>query len=162
MARIYINADEARITYTGDCRVKMEMYSGEVFEELTPKRLFPLSGLTKYISLLNKDQKEIAIIRDLAQLMPESRAAVEKCLEEFYLIPVIEAVIDRREKFGILKYRVKTNLGEREFEIRNRHSDIKALFDGRILIRDSDDNRYEIPDVSRLDKKSLSLISYDL
>lgn len=162
MSRIYINADEARITYTKDCRVKLEMYSGEVFEELTPKRLFPLSGLRKYISLLNTDQKEVAIIRDLDTLMPDSRAAVEKCLEEFYLIPTILEVLERVEKSGVLRYKVRTDLGIRQFEIKNRHSDIKALYDGRILIRDSDDNRYEIPSLARLDKKSISLMSYDL
>ena len=160
--RIYINADEARITYSGFCKVKLEMYDGRIFEDLEPRRLFPLSGLTKYITLLSPEMKEVALIRDLDLIMPESRQAIEKCLDEYYMIPKIEAIIDRKEKNGLLKYTVVTNLGVRSFDVRNRHSDIKNLYDGRVLFRDSDDNRYEIPDITKLDRTSFLKINIDL
>ena len=160
--RLYINADEAKITYRGFARVDMQMYDGRVFEDLEPRRLFPLSGLTKYITLIDKDMKEVAMIRDLDSILPESKAAVEKCLDEYYMIPKITAILDRKEKNGLLKYKVETNYGVREFDIRNRHSDIKNLYDGRVLFRDSDDNRYEIPDIMKLDKKSWLKINIDL
>ena len=95
--RIYINADEAKITYKGFCKVDLEMYDGRKFEDLEPRRLFPLSGLTKYITLLSPEMKEVALIRDIGQLMPESRQAVEKCLDEYYMIPKITAILDRKE-----------------------------------------------------------------
>ena len=160
--RIYINADEARITYKGFCKVRLEMYDGRVFDDLEPRRLFPLSGLTKYITLLSPEMKEVALIRDLDRLMPESREAVEKCLDEYYMIPKITAIIDRKEKNGLLKYTVMTNYGQRSFDIRNRHSDIKNLYDGRVLFRDSNDNRYEIPDITKLDRASFLKINIDL
>jgi hypothetical protein len=160
--RIYINADEARITYKGFCKVKLEMYDGRVFDDLEPRRLFPLSGLTKYITLLSPEMKEVALIRDLQHLMPESRQAVEKCLDEYYMIPKISAILDRKEKNGLLKYTVMTNYGQRSFDIRNRHSDIKNLYDGRVLFRDSNDNRYEIPDITKLDRTSFLKINIDL
>ena len=47
------------------------------------------------------------------------------------------------------------------FDIRNIYRDIKLLYDGRALIRDSDDNRYEIPDIKKLDAKSMSLLALD-
>lgn len=160
--RIYINADEAKITYTGFCKVKLEMYDGRTFEDLEPRRLFPLSGLTKYITLLSPELKEVVLIRDLELIMPESRQAIEKCLDEYYMIPKIESIIDRKEKNGLLKYTVMTNYGQRSFDIRNRHSDIKNLYDGRVLFRDSNDNRYEIPDVTKLDRASFLKINIDL
>ena len=40
--------------------------------------------------------------------------------------------------------------------------DIKTLYDGRILVRDSNDNRYEISDVTKLDKESLSFLKFDM
>lgn len=162
MERIYIDADEARLTPCGFSHVDLEMYDGRKFSDLEPRRLFPLSGLRRYITLLDEDQKEVAVIRNLDTLMPDSRKAVEDCLDEYYMIPKISKFLDRTEKYGILKYRVETNLGERQFEIRNRQHDIKALFDGRILIRDADDNRYEVPDISKLDRKSSALINQDL
>ena len=160
--RLYINADEAKITYRGFARVDVLMYDGRVFEDLEPRRLFPLSGLTKYITLLDKDLKEVAMIRDLETLIPESREAIEKCLDEYYMIPKITEILERTEKNGLLKYKVNTNYGVRQFDIRNRHSDIKNLYDGRVLFRDSDDNRYEIPDITKLDKKSFLKINIDL
>ena len=160
--RLYINADEARITYRGFAHVDLEMFDGRKFEDLEPRRLFPLSGLTKYITLLDHDMKEVALIRDLATILPESRQVIEKCLDEYYMIPKITEIIDRKEKNGLLKYTVMTNYGERSFDIRNRHSDIKNLYDGRVLFRDSDDNRYEIPDITKLDRKSWLKINIDL
>ena len=160
--RLYINADEARITYRGFAHVDLEMFDGRKFEDLEPRRLFPLSGLTKYITLLDHDMKEVALIRDLATILPESRQAIEKCLDEYYMIPKITEIIDRKEKNGLLKYTVMTNYGERSFDIRNRHADIKNLYDGRVLFRDSDDNRYEIPDITKLDRKSWLKINIDL
>ena len=48
------------------------------------------------------------------------------------------------------------------FEIRNRHSDIKMLYDGRVLVRDSNDNRYEITDCKTLDKHSMAILNAEL
>lgn len=161
MAR-YINGDEVRITKAGTCLVDVEFYGGEKLTALEPRRLFPLSGLRNYITLLDSDLKEKAIIRSIDALMPESKAVIEECLETYYLIPRITAVLNIVEKFGILKWTIMTDRGERTIRIKNRHSDIKTLYDGRILIRDANDNRYEIPDVNALDKHSQKLLSHEL
>ncbi len=161
MSRIYINSDEARIIKKDFCLVDVEFFTGEKMENLEPRRLFPISGLTKYISLLDSDGVEKAIIRNINSLMPQSRDVVNDCLKQYYLVPKISKVIDTCEKFGIIKWTVETERGIKTFEIRNRHHDIKTLYDGRILVRDSDDNRYEIPDYTCLDKGSLKhLIAY--
>lgn len=162
MARNYINGDEVRITKTGVNTVDVEYYDGTVVKELEPRRLFPISGLENYITLLDSDGKEHAIIRSLKNLIPESREAIELCLREYYMIPKITAVTDRFEKYGLLHWTVETDRGSRSLVIRNRHSDLKMLYDGRILVRDSDDNRYEIPDLTKLDRKSLQLLRMDL
>jgi len=158
----YINGDEVRITKVSWNLVDVEYYDGTKTEGLEPRRLFPLSGLTKYITLLDEEGKEHAVIRSLDALMPESRKAVDDCLEEYYLIPKITRLIERQEKFGILKWTVDTDKGVRSFDIRNRHSDIKMLYDGRVLVRDSNDNRYEIPKLADLDKSSLRLLNMEL
>lgn len=155
MARLYINGDEARITPHDAFTVDVELYDGTVFTELEPRRLFPVSGLRRYVSLVDADGKERAIIRDLDQLMPESREVVDTCLDQYYLVPRIVRILDFLDKRGILKCKVETDRGVRSFEIVNRHHDIKLLYDNRMLIRDSHDNRYEIPDVTQLDKSSL-------
>ena len=83
MARLYINGDEVRFTKRDMCLVDVEFYDGRRFESLEPRRLFPISGLTRYITLLDPDGKEIAIIRNIDTLMPESKKIIEACLREF-------------------------------------------------------------------------------
>ena len=150
MARLYINGDEVRFTKRDMCLVDVEFYDGRRFESLEPRRLFPISGLTRYITLLDPDGKEIAIIRNIDTLMPESKKIIEACLR------------DSTDKYGILKWTVETDRGPCSFEIRNRHSDIKMLYDGRVLVRDSNDNRYEITDSRELDKHSQALLNAEL
>ena len=162
MARFYVEGDMVIFTPGEFHLVNMKLIDGREYSGVEPRRLFPISGLTKYISLLDEKSNEIAIIRDIETLMPESKKVIENSLSEYYLIPKIISVIDRYEKYGILKWTVETDRGIHTFEIKNRGSDIKALFDGRVLVRDSDDNRYEIPDLNALDKKSRRLRSMDL
>jgi putative uncharacterized protein (fragment) len=162
MARLYVNGDEVRFTRRDMCSVDAEFYDGKRIENLEPRRLFPVSGMTRYITLLDEDGKEQAIIRNIDTLMPESKKVIEACLREYYLIPKIKRLIDSTEKYGILKWTVETDRGMCSFEIRNRHSDIKMLYDGRVLVRDSNDNRYEIPDYRTLDKHSMVLLNAEL
>lgn len=162
MARLYIDGDEVRITKRDFCCVDVEFYSGQKLERLEPRRLFPVSGLTKYITLLDENGKEQAIIRNVDALMPDSKNVIKECLQEYYLVPKILKLIDINEKLGMLKWTVETDRGTHTFEIRNRHSDIKMLYDGRVLVKDSNDNRYEITDYKSLDKHSLSLLSSEL
>lgn len=162
MARLYINGDEVRFTRKDMCLVDVEFYDGRKFENLEPRRLFPVSGLKKYITLLDEEGKECAIIRSIDDLIPESKKIIEDCLREYYMIPKITRLISCFEKFGVLKWTVETDRGEHTFEIRNRHSDIKMLYDGRVLVRDSNDNRYEITDYKSLDKHSIALLNAEL
>ena len=158
----FIDGPEAKIIRTGETMVELHIYAGEVYADLEPRRLFPMSGLRNYITLLDKDLKEKAIIRDLDNLDEESRKAIEGCLEEYYMIPKIISMIDITEKFGVLTWKCVTDRGTRSFTIKNRHSDIKLLFDGRVLVRDSNDNRYEIENVFALSKRSQALLSSEL
>ena len=82
----------------------------------------------------------------------------EKCLDEYYMIPRITRFIKMSEKFKIWMWTAETDKGICTFEIRNHITAIKPLYDGRVLIKDANDNRYEIPNVNDLDKKSLSMI----
>lgn len=160
--RQYIDGPEVRITGRDRIWVDLEFYDGRRAEGLEPHRLFPVSGLTKYIVLLDNEGEERFIIRDLSRLLPESLAAVEGALNEYYMIPKITRLVKRTEKHKIWMWTVDTDRGRVTFEIVNSYQSIKVLYDGRILINDSSDNRYEIPDLSKLDRRSIKLISPDV
>ena len=159
MARIYLNKDNCKITKTDLYIVKLEMSDGTVYEDLEPKRLFPHTDLDHYIAVIDEREKEIAMIKDIDDLDKDSKKAVLECFENIYMIPKISAIVNVQDKFGALKIVATTDRGEVEFRIRNRHSDIKMMRSThRVLFRDSNDNRYEIPDFSELDKRSQKLL----
>ena len=154
----YIEGPEVRLTENDKIFVDAEFYSGEKFYELELHRMFPITGLTKYIALMDSEGNEIAVIRDINDLMPESREVVENCLREYYMIPRITKFIKMSERFKIWMWTAETDKGVCTSEIRNHLTAIKPLYDGRVLIKDANDNRYEIPDVNLLDKHSKKLI----
>ena len=155
----YIDSTEARITENDGILVDVEFFeNGEKLIGLEPRRLFPVSGLDKYITLLDGEGVEQAIVRDISRLMPESCAVLEKSLQEYYMIPRILRFIKMSENFKIWMWTVETDRGEYTFEIRDHNNTIKQLFDGRVLIKDASDNRYEIPNIDALDSKSRKMI----
>ena len=154
MPRLYIDNDMARFVRKDIALVDMELYDGRKFENLEPRRLFPLSGLEKYITLLNEEGVEQAIIRDLNTLPPSERTIIEDCLREYYLIPKVSKIVNCTEKFGVLSLDVETDRGPALIEIRNILHGVKLLYGTRVLLRDGNDNRYEIPDINKLDRQS--------
>ncbi len=162
MERFFINADEVKIKRGSLYTLDIEFFDGRKYEGLEVRELFPLSGPTRYISLVTDKNEEIAIIRNLDLLMEDSKRAVQEVLYEYYRIPKIMKIIDREEKYGILKWKVLTDKGIQSFDIQNRQSDIKVVYGRRVFIRDTNDNRYEIPDYEELDVKSMKKIYSDL
>ena len=158
MARLYVEYDMARFSRKDITHVDMELYDGRKFENLEPHRLFPLSGLEKYITLLDEEGIERAIIRDMRSLPEHERKIIEGCLEEYYLIPRVEKIYSIEEKYGVVTLDVETDRGYAKIEIRNILHGMKLLYGSRVLLRDGNDNRYEIPDLAKLDKRSRQLI----
>lgn len=159
MGRIYIDRYTGTVERTDLYLVRLRMKDGSVWEDLEPRRLFPLTNQDMYITLLNREEKEVGFVRDLSELDEASREALKECFKEFYMIPKILRLLECEDKFGSLKWKVETDHGTVTFRIRNRHSDIKHLHGTkRVIIRDANDNRYEIPDYTAMDAHSNRLL----
>ncbi len=159
MGRIYVDKYTGKIERTDLYLVKLTMKDGTVHESLEPRMLFPVTNKTMYITLLGAGEKEVGFVRDLEELDEGSKQALLECFREYYMVPKILSVVDCVDKFGTLKWTVVTDHGEISFRIKNRHSDIKRLYGtNRIIVRDSNDNRYEIEDCEALDTRSARLL----
>lgn len=155
MGRIYVDKYTGTLEKSDMYLVRLTMKDGTVYDALEPRMLFPFTNHTMYISLLNDDEREVAFVRSLDEIDSDSRHALEDCFREYYMIPKISRVINCEDKFGTLKWTVDTDRGVITFQVKNRHSDIKNLRGtSRIIVRDSNDNRYEIPDYTVLDAHS--------
>ena len=51
---IFIDGPEVKITKVGDTTVQLEVYKGDTYPSLEPKRLFPRSSLTQYVTLMEE------------------------------------------------------------------------------------------------------------
>lgn len=155
----YIDGPEVRITENDGIFVDIEFYhTKEKLEAVELHRLFPRSGSNKYIVILNEEGEQLAIIRNIDNLDPDSKDIVTRVLDEYYMIPRITRFISMTEKFKIWMWTAETDRGVITFEIRNHIASIKPLYDGRVLIKDANDNRYEIPDYRLLDKESQKML----
>ena len=156
MARIYVD-NTCSLTQVDHYLLNLTLADGQLLENLEPRRLFPISAENTYISLLNEQEEEVALIRDLHALDENSQAAVQACFATMYRIPIITKILDINEKFGTLMWKVETDRGVVSFLIRGRYQTVKRL-GKRFRVRDNCDNRYEITDYTKLDKRSQHLL----
>lgn len=162
MSRHFIDGNEIRITVNDKIFCDVEFFTGEKFCNLEPRRLFPVTGLSEYITFLDENGEEQFILRKLDNMAPDQRELLLNCLEEYYRIPKITRLISRSEKHRIWLWNVETDKGEYTFEIINHIQSMKMFYDKRILIKDGNDNRYEIPNIYEMDKRSQKLILPDM
>ncbi len=149
----------AKIELTDVYTVRLTLADGTVYEDVELRRLFPISNRDNYISLIDKNEHELAMIRSYDDVTEDSAAAVRACFNDYYLIPKITKITYCSDATGMLTISAETDHGKSTFRVRNRHYDMKIYDNNRVIIRDSDDNRYEIEDLSKLDKKSWLLIA---
>ena len=157
MERIYIDGDMATFTRKDITIVDVKLQDGTFFENLEPRCLFPSSNREKFITLLDENGNEQAVIRDLQTLPKNEQVIIRECMEEYYLIPRITKILSTTEKFGLITLETETDRGPARIEIRNLLYGFKQL-GNRLLLRDGNDNRYEIPDLTRLDARSRHLL----
>ena len=159
--RFYLT-EKDKITVYENNLVNVERESGEKYEMLEPRRLFPVSNLESYITLLDGEGEEIAIIKAISDLSEDSRKVIRESLSNYYLVPKITRIVAITEKYGTLRWDVETDRGVKSFDIRNRNHDIKVQKSGAVRVRDADDNRYVIDDYKALDPHSRALLIADL
>ena len=121
-------------------------------------RAFPLSNPNHYLGFLDGAGKDIGLLHDPSLLDPESHKVVNEELEKRYFVPIVERVLSIKEEFGTIYWTVETDRGEKEIIVRNLRDNLQELSASRVIISDVDGNRFEFPDVSKLDGKSQSAI----
>ena len=94
--RIYVDASSV-ITSGENNLVDLKTADGKVYKALEPRRLFPVSRGDVYITLLDGEEKEVALIRDVSELESKSAKVIESSLNDYYLVPYISAILSASE-----------------------------------------------------------------
>ena len=130
---------------------------GEIACVVRVTRCFPWSEPSRYLSLRDGEDEEVALIHDLAELGPNSRHALAESLIEAGFLLQVEGVEKVEEEIEIRTFRVRTRQGVRSFQTL-RDEWPRQMPGGGLLIRDVVGDLYFVPSPTSLDEKSRKLL----
>ncbi|MBQ4066024.1 MAG: DUF1854 domain-containing protein [Clostridia bacterium] len=117
-------------------------------------RSFPFDMLYEYISVQNKDQEELGLIKNVAAFDEDQQAILRDELERKYYTPQIKKILTLKETRGFSFWKVIADCGELSFTLQDTSKSISRIGADRAFIFDICGNRYEIKSLSGLDKNS--------
>ncbi len=156
-----LNPAEVRVFRAGGV-TRLTLENHRSWTRAQTMRGFPLSDPDHYIGFLDSANKDIGLVIDPSQLDPESRLVVDQDLEKRYFVPLIRKVYSVKEEFGTIAWDVDTDKGRRELLVRNIRDNLQELTSSRVIVTDVDGNRFEFPDISRLDSRTQGIILRNL
>jgi hypothetical protein len=134
-------------------------YRDKVYPRVTLRRALPLERPMEYISVADAENKEIGIIRSIDGLSSEQMTVVIDELDKRYYCPQVRAVKSVKDKLGYIYMELCLTAPGGEYErhcaVKDVNKNIRMLGDDRLLIFDVDGNRFIIPSLAALDKKSV-------
>ena len=142
----------------------MASVKGKQPERCAVLRMFPFKYEDEYLCVRYETYKptdkeeEIGIIRRLTDFHKDQTEIILTELEKRYFTPSIIEVLDLSEEYGHTMWKVKTTAGEREFTLTDMSSNIINLGQNKIMLVDVYQNRYYIPDITKVDDKTAKII----
>lgn len=135
-------------------------YNGKHYKRVRIVRLFPFSDADKYLSIRDHGDadKEIGIIEDLNAMSDETKNLINEQLTLSYFTPVISKIYEIKDEYGYAYFKVETDKGECRFAISMGSNAVTKLSETRLIIKDVDENRFEIKDVDKLSRKERRML----
>lgn len=153
-----VDVSKVRLYREPAWKLRLTIEDDRSYTRVKVVRASPLSYPTRYICLLDAKDEEVCMIPEMKDLDEDMRQIVQEELDRRYLTSTIECVVSIRNEFGTSYWDVETNRGPRDFVVQNVAENAQWLGDHRLLLVDVDGNRFEIPNLGDLDKKSLSRV----
>ena len=157
----YITKDNAKFEVVNDfifMTVSLPDDDGKITEKKYDRiflhRAFPFDFPYSYISVLDIESVEIGLIADIDAMGENNAKLLRAELDRKYYSPVIKQIISTKDKFGYSYWKILTDEGEQEITLRDVFQSLHKVNGTRIFVNDIDGNRYEIPDIEKLDRKS--------
>ena len=161
---VYLDAKSIRFGYEAENLTLIDA-DGTYYSRVTLRRCFPLSAQNANIIVCAPGEEmergsEIGLLKEVDELEEDSREAVLRELSLHYFVPVIKMVRGIKEEFGFMYWSVDTDRGQKDFIMRDSIiSSTRRVSEGRWLIIDINQTRYEIREFQSLDTRSQELIS---
>ncbi|MCL1951293.1 MAG: DUF1854 domain-containing protein [Oscillospiraceae bacterium] len=131
---------------------------GTDYKRVQLSRALPFSDPGRYLCVADMEGKEVAVLESLEDFEDEQRALLEAELGIRYFYPVVTQVKSIKEKMG--SYYLDLAIGEykKTIAVKDISKNLKQLGNGKIILTDVDGNRFLIPDVYQIQKKSLQML----
>jgi hypothetical protein len=151
--------DPARLEFTRE-GTELRVTLTDEFSVLDARvvRIFPISDPNRQLSLRDAKGNEVGILSEPARLPAAARRLVGEAVDRRYFLPVITRIVSARDRFGTTRWKIETDHGSKSFITRNLREEVVAPAPGRYLLKDIDGNRYDVPDVTRLDAAGQGLL----
>lgn len=157
----YLNDSNAQFERTKGGFVSLKV-EDEFYSRVHIVRMFPFTCVDQFISIQTPDEKskEIGIIKDMKELGKNTAELLKEQMNLRYFTPIITKVVKVKDEYGYAYFDVVTDHGACRFTINMGGNAVMHLSENRVLIKDIDENRFEIPDVTKLtasERKKLDL-----
>ena len=165
---VYLESDQVHFERRGDTLSLTLNDDHDTTRQRYPRVVlrpcFPVSQDKFYLSVRDTtgedEPQEIGIIRDWTQLAEAERQAVSNELGLHYFVPKICLVHEVKDEYGFLYWTVDTDKGSKEFVMRDNVIRMaREIEPGHWLLIDVNQARYEIEDISALDRRSQKLVN---
>jgi uncharacterized protein DUF1854 len=155
---VLMKPDEVKLFYVRD-QLRMTVEDRVSYVKVKPVWSAPLSRPQSFLVLLDGKGEEITLIPDVDALPAESLDAVRKELRQRYLTATITGIKNAKQEYGATYWYVATDRGDREFVTQSLQENAQWISESHLLLIDVDGNRFEITDITALDKQSRELIA---
>ncbi len=132
--------------------------AGDLFFNVKIRQAFPLSHESRFITFFDQDDEYLGIVSDPSSCDEDTGRIIRDEIEWRYFRPRISRIVEMESRGGTSLFSVETDRGAVKIPMRDLREGMMELSPGRILITDENGNRYEIPDLDQMDRRSRRLI----
>jgi len=142
-----------------DSRVRLTVGDERSYVSVAIAHAFPFSKPGEYVGFQDGDGKDIGILPSITGIDEESRRVIDEEMQRRYFTPSVTKVNLVTEMQGTVTWEVETDRGDRRFVVRNLRDNAYSVGAGRIMLTDSEGNRYYFPDIVNLGRKAYEVLS---
>jgi hypothetical protein len=138
-------------------RLTLTTTAGEVYEDVSPVRAFPIQAPDDGISMMCSDGREVAWIDQLNALPGDIKNLVEEELQSSEFMPEIQRIFSVTSYATPCTWHVETDRGEANFVLRGEE-DIRRIGRTMLLVADTHGIHFLIRDMGALGKQSRRIL----
>ncbi|MEG0664410.1 MAG: DUF1854 domain-containing protein, partial [Clostridia bacterium] len=127
---------------------------GEKTEEVIVVRALPFTLPNEFISIV-KDEKELAMIRNILDFSKETQEILNFQLAFRYFTPTITKIHSIEENVSFLFMKLDTDAGFKEICVTDIAKNFTLIDEDKLFITDVEENRFKIDSIAALDNLSI-------